>query len=54
MNLTSYANGYVSMTRRARYTFGVVNRCNGIAGSYAERVPVIAITGAPTQAAERR
>ena len=26
---------------------------NGIAGSYAERVPVIAITGAPTRAVEK-
>ena len=26
---------------------------NGFAGSYAERVPVIAITGAPTQAVEQ-
>ena len=32
-------------------TFGVgeLSAVNGIAGSYAERVPVIAITGAPTQ-----
>ena len=32
-------------------TFGVgeLSAVNGIAGSYAERVPVIAITGAPTR-----
>ena len=36
-------------------TFGVgeLSAVNGIAGSYAERVPVIAITGAPTQAVEQ-
>lgn len=35
-------------------TFGVgeLSAVNGIAGSYAERVPVIAITGAPTRAVE--
>lgn len=35
-------------------TFGVgeLSAVNGIAGSYAERVPVIAITGAPTTAVE--
>ena len=36
-------------------TFGVGELCvNGIAGSYAERVPVIAITGAPTRAVEKQ
>ena len=36
-------------------TFGVgeLSAVNGIAGSYAERVPVIAITGAPTRAVEQ-
>lgn len=36
-------------------TFGVgeLSAVNGIAGSYAERVPVIAITGAPTRAVEK-
>lgn len=36
-------------------TFGVgeLSAVNGIAGSYAERVPVIAITGAPTQSVEQ-
>ncbi|MCJ1655430.1 alpha-keto acid decarboxylase family protein [Staphylococcus sp. NRL 21/187] len=35
-------------------TFGVgeLSAVNGIAGSYAERVPVIALTGAPTRAVE--
>ena len=37
-------------------TFGVgeLSAVNGIAGAYAERVPVIAITGAPTRAVERQ
>ncbi len=36
-------------------TFGVgqLGAVNGIAGSYAERIPVIAITGAPTRAVEQ-
>ena len=36
-------------------TFGVgeLSAVNGIAGAYAERVPVIAITGAPTRAVEK-
>ncbi|MEQ5990936.1 alpha-keto acid decarboxylase family protein [Staphylococcus saccharolyticus] len=36
-------------------TFGVgeLSAVNGIAGSYAERVPVVAITGAPTRAVEK-
>ena len=32
---------------------GELSAVNGIAGSYAERVPVIAITGAPTRAVEQ-
>lgn len=51
------ADGYARMNGLGVLvtTFGVgeLSAVNGIAGSYAERVPVIAITGAPTRAVEK-
>lgn len=51
------ADGYARMNGLGVLvtTFGVgeLSAVNGIAGAYAERVPVIAITGAPTRAVEK-
>lgn len=43
-------NGLGAMV--TKFGVGELSAVNGIAGSYAERVPVIAITGAPTRAVE--
>lgn len=51
-----FADGYARMNGISAMvtTFGVgeLSAVNGIAGSYAEHVPVIAITGAPTTVVE--
>ncbi|WP_204206351.1 alpha-keto acid decarboxylase family protein [Mammaliicoccus sciuri] len=56
LNASYAADGYARMNGISAMvtTFGVgeLSAVNGIAGSYAERVPVIAITGAPTTAVE--
>lgn len=56
LNASYAADGYARMKGIAAMvtTFGVgeLSAVNGIAGSYAERVPVIQITGAPTRAVE--
>lgn len=57
LNASYAADGYARMNGLAAMitTFGVgeLSAVNGIAGSYAERVPVIAITGAPTTKVEQ-
>lgn len=57
LNASYAADGYARMNGIGALitTFGVgeLSAVNGIAGSYAERVPVIQITGAPTTAAEK-
>ncbi|MCG3399167.1 alpha-keto acid decarboxylase family protein [Staphylococcus massiliensis] len=57
LNGSYAADGYARMKGLSALvtTFGVgeLSAVNGIAGSYAERVPVIAITGAPTTASEQ-
>lgn len=56
LNASYAADGYARINGLGALvtTFGVgeLSAVNGIAGSYAERVPVIAITGAPTRAVE--
>lgn len=56
LNASYAADGYARQKGLGAMitTFGVgeLSAVNGIAGSYAERVPVIQITGAPTTAAE--
>ncbi len=56
LNASYAADGYARMNGISAMvtTFGVgeLSAVNGIAGSYAERVPVIAITGAPTTVVE--
>lgn len=56
LNASYAADGYARQNGLAAMitTFGVgeLSAVNGIAGSYAERVPVVQITGAPTTAAE--
>lgn len=56
LNASYAADGYARMNGLSAMvtTFGVgeLSAVNGVAGSYAERVPVIAITGAPTRAVE--
>lgn len=56
LNASYAADGYSRINGLGALvtTFGVgeLSAVNGIAGSYAERVPVIAITGAPTRAVE--
>ncbi len=56
LNASYAADGYARLNGLAALvtTFGVgeLSAVNGIAGSYAERIPVIAITGAPTRAVE--
>nr|WP_263314680.1 alpha-keto acid decarboxylase family protein [Mammaliicoccus sp. Marseille-Q6498] len=56
LNASYAADGYARLNGISAMvtTFGVgeLSAVNGIAGSYAERVPVIAITGAPTTAVE--
>lgn len=56
LNASYAADGYARINGLGALvtTFGVgeLSAVNGIAGSYAERVPVIAITGAPTHAVE--
>ncbi|KKB25748.1 alpha-keto acid decarboxylase family protein [Staphylococcus carnosus] len=56
LNASYAADGYARMKGISAMvtTFGVgeLSAVNGIAGSYAERVPVVAITGAPTRAVE--
>ncbi|MBF0769825.1 alpha-keto acid decarboxylase family protein [Staphylococcus warneri] len=56
LNASYAADGYARINGLGALvtTFGVgeLSSVNGIAGSYAERVPVIAITGAPTRAVE--
>lgn len=56
LNASYAADGYARMKGLSTLvtTFGVgeLSAVNGIAGSYAERVPVLAITGAPTTAVE--
>lgn len=57
LNASYAADGYARLKGIAAMvtTFGVgeLSAVNGIAGSYAERVPVIQITGAPTRAVEQ-
>ncbi|TDM02487.1 alpha-keto acid decarboxylase family protein [Macrococcus carouselicus] len=57
LNGSYAADGYARMKGLGALvtTFGVgeLSAVNGIAGSYAERVPVIAITGAPTTVVEQ-
>ena len=57
LNASYAADGYARINGIGAMvtTFGVgeLSAVNGIAGSYAERVPVIAITGAPTRAVEQ-
>ncbi|HDM3615884.1 TPA: alpha-keto acid decarboxylase family protein, partial [Staphylococcus aureus] len=57
LNASYAADGYARLKGVSALvtTFGVgeLSAVNGIAGSYAERVPVIAITGAPTRAVEQ-
>ncbi|MEZ2004341.1 thiamine pyrophosphate-binding protein, partial [Staphylococcus aureus] len=57
LNASYAADGYARLNGLAALvtTFGVgeLSAVNGIAGSYAERIPVIAITGAPTRAVEQ-
>ncbi|SUM35284.1 indole-3-pyruvate decarboxylase [Staphylococcus gallinarum] len=54
LNASYAADGYARMKGISAMvtTFGVgeLSAVNGIAGAFAERVPVIQITGAPTQA----
>ncbi|MEB7657455.1 alpha-keto acid decarboxylase family protein [Mammaliicoccus vitulinus] len=56
LNASYAADGYARLNGISAMvtTFGVgeLSAVNGIAGSYAERVPVVAITGAPTTAVE--
>lgn len=56
LNASYAADGYARLHGLAAMvtTFGVgeLSAVNGIAGSYAERVPVVEITGAPTRQAE--
>ncbi|WP_239738411.1 alpha-keto acid decarboxylase family protein [Mammaliicoccus sp. H-M32] len=56
LNASYAADGYARMNGISAMvtTFGVgeLSAVNGIAGSYAERVPVVAITGAPTTVVE--
>ncbi len=56
LNASYAADGYARINGMAAMitTFGVgeLSAVNGIAGSYAERIPVIQITGAPTRAVE--
>ena len=56
LNASYAADGYARMKGISAMvtTFGVgeLSAVNGVAGSYAERVPVVAITGAPTRAVE--
>lgn len=58
LNASYAADGYARVKGIGALvtTFGVgeLSTVNGIAGSYAERVPVIAITGAPTTKVERK
>ena len=57
LNASYAADGYARIKGISAMvtTFGVgeLSAVNGIAGAYAERVPVIAITGAPTREVER-
>ena len=57
LNASYAADGYARMKGISAMvtTFGVgeLSAVNGIAGAYAERVPVIAITGAPTREVEK-
>lgn len=57
LNASYAADGYARINGLGALvtTFGVgeLSAVNGIAGSYAERVPVVAITGAPTRQVER-
>ncbi|MGV3041789.1 alpha-keto acid decarboxylase family protein [Staphylococcus rostri] len=57
LNASYAADGYARVNGLGALvtTFGVgeLSAVNGIAGAYAERVPVIAITGAPTRAVEK-
>lgn len=57
LNASYAADGYARMKGISAMvtTFGVgeLSAVNGIAGAFAERIPVIQITGAPTQAVER-
>src|SRR5699024_11212921 len=57
LNASYAADGYARVKGIGALvtTFGVgeLSTMNGIAGSYAERVPVVAITGAPTTQVER-
>lgn len=57
LNASYAADGYARMKGISAMvtTFGVgeLSAVNGIAGAFAERVPVIQITGAPTQAVEQ-
>ncbi|KAK58270.1 alpha-keto acid decarboxylase family protein [Staphylococcus lugdunensis] len=57
LNASYAADGYARLKGISALvtTFGVgeLSAVNGIAGSYAERVPVIAITGAPTRTVEQ-
>ena len=57
LNASYAADGYARMNGLSAMvtTFGVgeLSAVNGIAGSYAERIPVVAITGAPTRSVEQ-
>lgn len=57
LNASYAADGYARMHGMSAMvtTFGVgeLSAVNGIAGAYAERVPVVQITGAPTRSAEQ-
>ncbi|WP_210126412.1 MULTISPECIES: alpha-keto acid decarboxylase family protein [unclassified Staphylococcus] len=57
LNASYAADGYARIKGISAMvtTFGVgeLSAVNGIAGAYAERIPVIAITGAPTREVER-
>ena len=57
LNAAYAADGYARVNRvgalLTTFGFGELNAINGIAGSYAEYVPVIQVVGAPSTAAQR-